>query len=202
MQQIIKDSWFVKISESAVLNFETIKEFIENCIYKHPNKNLLLPQLSNLFVLVCDTNSEKFYHNNKSLKNCLSDEQYEFLQKNDKYILGYIWVSDQKSKNDKNIHYIEFIDTRLKGCNIAEHMMSQYEGYINSDNVDNNCLLLPKEIIDTAVGYWIKNLNFLGTKKETEQYISDKKLKEDKINWDLYLTKLQEIENNMSTDSE
>jgi len=181
---VLEDAIFDKICNINSITYEIIDEFIKNYISKHPNNDLLLRNLSNLYVLygmlVSDNCCEE---NEKKWKDILDEEQYKIIQKNNYYILGFIWINKKKSKN-KKIHYIEFIDTRLRGHNLANYMINKYNNFNYSNNENQICL--PYEIIDTSVEYWKNYFELkydLTTKEDYKKFIIDMKINEDHLKW-------------------
>lgn len=135
---------FGQIKYMNFLNAETIKEFINNYIYKISNvtniQRELLANLNDIYVLVACYNTQKVP--------TLSCSQYMLLKKNKYYILGFILLSSQY---DEKVDYIDFIDTRLKKNNLAKYMIQRYECMYSQ-----NKYLLPRFIINSSVGYWEK----------------------------------------------
>ena len=76
-------------------------------------------------------------------------EDLKILEKERYLILSYMLIDYNTSKN---IHYIEFINTCIKGHNFAKILTEKYiDTYLK-----NNQYLLPKKIIDSAKLYWKK----------------------------------------------
>lgn len=175
MEFLLKDCIFAQLHVIAEnISFEVICDFIENYIYKHPNKRLLLANISNFYMLIAAKHSENFLKvGEKTWHDILSQEQCDFLDNHQHYILGYIWISNSLSKV---YHYIEFIDTRLRGYNLAAHMISKYEKY-------NEVALIPKEIIHTSAEYWKKYFDST-SKKEIKEYLEEMHIDPNDINWD------------------
>ena len=146
---IINDSDFGKI-KSLTISPEAIKEFITNCIFPHPNAGLLLQHFSELYVIVASNSAQRFLRENeKKWIDIMNTEQHNLLISNSQFIFGYIWIDDEVSDTDQN-HYIEFIDTRIRGIKLARYMSRRYRYEIM-----NECnWVLPKQIIETAAGYW------------------------------------------------
>ena len=114
----------------------TLIEFIEHVIFKYP---VMLPDISNIYVLVACEHfpTDKF-----------NEEQKNIFRKNEKYVMGYIWIS--KSSISKQCSFINFIDSRVSGLNIAKYMIEQYE------SSEKDKILLPMEIMKCAQFYWKK----------------------------------------------
>jgi len=102
---------------------QVIKEFVDNCINKHPNKNILIKNYQ--IFMFCHFSDSKLYlkEGEKDWNEFLTPENYTFLQEHEYYIIGYMVINEAKSDN---IHYIDFIDIRLRGYNLASFMMYKY----------------------------------------------------------------------------
>jgi hypothetical protein len=136
-------------------NYEQMMEFINNYIDKQLHKCSLLKRLSDMYVLLGRYASERWRTSGEaSWSELFPDDQAEdlaFLKKHGYWIMGVLLISEQESRNPfgESIEYIEWIDTRLKGYNIAKLMMDRYK---KRHKVD---LLLPFEIVPEAVYYWM-----------------------------------------------
>jgi hypothetical protein len=129
-----------------------IKDFIDY-IYLQPNCVTLITQLSELYVLVAE------WGGNKEWKDFMNKEQYKILKTNQQYVIGYMLVNDTHGKDEH--HYIDFINTRLKGHNIADLMIRKYVSEIMDDGDILFNYLYPQEIIYSAAGYWRKKLDWI-----------------------------------------
>jgi hypothetical protein len=168
-------------------------EFVNNVVLKHPNKCIMLQNLSNIYVLVAlqDFPSELLNHKQKK----------KWEDNNYRIVIGYIWIDEKHSEykninnDDGNIskHYIDFIDTRIRGLNLASYMMKQYENI-------HNCCIFPKEIITTAKNYWKKYFKKeydLYTTEDYHRVVRDLNLYDNFIKWEelYYLLKIEEESN-------
>ena len=95
--------------------------------------------------------NEKFY------KRLLKSEYYEYVDTEDNnLIFGYIAVQ----KTNKGYHFIECINTALRGYNICERIIEMYQNKFNTT-------LIPYEIQKDSSLYWLryfyKNSNRLNT---------------------------------------
>jgi hypothetical protein len=174
----LNNSTFFKKFKDVYWNGEGSIEFLNNIVLKHPNKCVMLPDLSDIYVLVAlqDFPSELL---NDEQKNSWYDNNYRI-------VIGYIWINEKNSEYKNHIegepmpkHYIDFIDTRIKGLKLAEYMMYQYECI-------HNCYIFPKEIIDTASYYWkkyFKKQYALHTIEDYDIFIKDFDLNDNFIKW-------------------
>ena len=121
-------------------NGDSLYEFVNNYILRHPNKNILLQYLSEIYVLVIIDNT------------ILNDEQKNiFKLNNNKFIIGFMLLDENiyyYNNDDFRFRFIDFIDTRINRLNIARFMMIKHSMI--------ECEVLPQEIIDTSKYYWKK----------------------------------------------
>ena len=70
------------------------------------------------------------------------------------YVLGYIWLCPWNVEKEGYIpcHFINYIDSRISGLNIAKYMIDEYE------SADEERYLFPYEIGLSADKYWKKHL--------------------------------------------
>lgn len=122
--------------------FDVINEFLENYICAHPNKGTLIKNLSNMYVLMAVKNP---FWNRK-----LSKSEKYLLDTNSRYIIGFI----DPIRFTENIHYIYYIDTRLREMNIGRYMINKYNYEMNNNLSEEVVHLLPQEVVETAAGYW------------------------------------------------
>jgi hypothetical protein len=169
-----------------------IKDFIDHLL-PQPNGVTLITQLSEMYVLVADM--EKEYLSNKKWKDFMNEEQYKLLETNQQYVIGYMLINDTHGK-DKH-HYIDFINTRLKGHNIADLMIRKYI-------TEKRCGLYPQEIMYSAVGYWRKNLKYIFDNIDYSSDIIDEikifyNIKME-LKWDWLINLFAEEFNNLNND--
>ena len=144
---IFNDAYFNALSRIS-LKYETIMEFITNYIQLQTNKCLLLSNISNLYVLVAKKSSYSGSNvEGKLWDNFLNTDQLNYLNENGEYILGYILLGEKL----EGYQVVDYIDTRLRGCNLAEFMMKKY-------NKINRVEVIPGEIIDSSLNYWKRYL--------------------------------------------
>eukprot|EP01084_Bolivina_argentea_P147859 258647_1 len=121
--------------------YRAVAEFVKNYVLNHPNMNKLLPNLSNIWVLY----TYNFPHFYKSM----NDEQKQLSQSLPYYILGYM-VINKNNLNTDTVHFIDFINTRIRGHNFAKQMIKSYE------RLQKHIYVLPEEIKYGSVGFWAK----------------------------------------------
>jgi len=123
----------------------------------NPDDEWLLPRFLDVYVLVADMNQENDC--NEKWKDFMNEEKYKALKINQQYVIGYMLVNDTHDEDEH--HYIEFINTRLRGHNIADLMIRKYVNEImDNSNVFTN-YLYPQIIVNSASGYWRKQLKFI-----------------------------------------
>ena len=173
MEWIFADASFYKIQDWSG-NPKGLFEFVDTSIRSHPNRGLLTKNLSNVYVLVA-LKSSILFKKDKELrcrerhrltikhadpppgsrhvepryltwKDVLSTEQYDLLNKNERYVIGYMLAT--LDNTPKNVHWIDFIDTRLRKFNLATYMIRRYE--------KGECIVLPHNIILSAPRFWLK----------------------------------------------
>ena len=64
---IINDAYFGKI-KNVPISGEAIKQFINNVVYKHPNREVLLKNLSDIYVLVAYYDAQKLLREGENLE--------------------------------------------------------------------------------------------------------------------------------------
>jgi hypothetical protein len=161
-------------------------EFVNNVvinmdIFDDNNKNgfgIMLSDLSNIYVLISKT---LFPFNKLNSKQKVT---IDLKNATNNFVIGYIWLSPRKIQNKENntLQFINFIDSRISGLNIAKYMIEKYE-----KNCKYKSCLLPFEVSMRAKKYWkkyfIKVYN-IKNNKELDQMINDYKFKETDIRWD------------------
>ena len=184
---VINDADFGKI-KNLYLEEESIKQFIENVVYKHPNSRILLQNLSDIHVLVANIGSEKYLKNDeKSWKDIMNNEQYDILKKNNSLVIAYMLVIEKY----ENIHYIDLFDTVIRKNNLGFHIINKYKKIYDVN-------LIPQDIIETSAKYWAKILDFIDDKNIVrenliEEYIENFNIKDEDISWK-YLYQLCDID--------
>lgn len=169
---------------------EGLHEFLHNVVmnmnmYDENNNSgfgIMLPHFSDIYVLV-SKNDFPFHLLKENNENSITINP---IHKN--YILGYIWLSTKYNNN----HFINFIDSRISGLNIASFMIKQYESFYQ-------CFLLPHEIMFGAAIYWqkyFKNKYNIFSKEDLLIFINENHLEECNIKWNLLFTEYEMLEFN------
>jgi len=123
----------------------------------------------------------------------LSRENYKIVERNNGYhVAGYIMTLATKFIYiycGKPIHFIDYIDTTIRGLKIAQQMMDSYEN-------THNCILIPQEIVDEAAEYWMKWICIKFDVEDVEIfeeiYIDIQnsiELRDEKLKWDYLASK-------------
>jgi len=182
--KVIKGAGFRQIKDCHQIKGETIKQFIDDVVYKHPCwMSILLQNLSDIYVLVanlydeCDLKDGLYDEcdlkdGEKTWKEIMKKEDYDILKKNKTLIIGYMMVSERSST--PNVHYIDLFDTIVRNYNLGEVMIGKYYDI-------NEVLLWPKNIIPTSAKYWANVLDLCHEDKNTGKYCIDKKTIDDHI---------------------
>lgn len=192
---MIQNALFGKLSDYQYCGTEFLEEFLDRYVNKHVNKIWLMFQLSNLYVLIGRKSSDNIVmESEKKWVEIMPPDEYQYMEKNKRYILGYILIRGESKGNKKN-HYIDLIDTRLKGHNLAHHMIEQYERSM----LNNNGLLLPYEIIESSKNYWKNYFSMLDIEstEELDDFIKREQLECDNVKWE-HLKKALSIEEDES----
>ena len=136
---LFNNGYLTKFNSLDHTLFNVSVEFMENYIFESDQKKIILQNLDDLHVFILPFD--------KSLKNILDNDIFNFVKKNHNYIIGFILL-DESAKTDK-LQYIDYIDTRIKKHNLASHMIQLYEQ-------QNNIILVPYDILKSASSYWKK----------------------------------------------
>lgn len=128
-------------------NNNMIMEFIQNCVIHSKEGDLLLPELSNIRVLIAEKNVDVEY---TPWKDILTDEEYSKMLSNNGYIVAYMLYKNHQP--NPNVKFISYIDTRVAGQNLASRLIAA----ASKDEEYYDRIILPYELIGTAVGYWKK----------------------------------------------
>ena len=182
-------TFFGKVSDIWSLGFRSkngLVEFIKSVVMNMDmcdgeNKNgygVMLHDVSNLHVLVShrDFPFESLSEGqNKNINLTAASEDNCF-------VLGYIWTSPNIKRGnagEADFHFIEYIDSRISGLDIAKYMIDMYGDC-------NKACLLPYNIAYGADKYWKKYFedeHDIETKDELKQLIVDCELNSSDIKW-------------------
>ena len=162
---IINDAYFGKIKDLPISG-ETIKQFIDNVVYKHPNWDMLLQNLSDIYIYMCvlvaSFDAQTYCRDGeKTWKEIMKREEYDILEKNRKLVIAYMLITEK----NQNIHYIDLFDTIVRNNNLGRVMIQKYKR-----DHDDEVILIPQEIIKTAAKYWAKVL-YIEDKEDIEERI-------------------------------
>jgi hypothetical protein len=179
---------FGKVSDIWSVGFRSkngLVEFIKNVVMNMDmcdgeNKNgygVMLQDVSNLHVLVSNQDfpfESLSESQNKNINLTASEDKC--------FVLGYIWTSTNIKRgnaSETDFHFIEYIDSRISGLNIAKYMIDLYGDC-------NEACLLPYNIAYGADKYWKKYFedeHDIKTKAELKQLIVDCELNSSDIKW-------------------
>lgn len=179
---IINDASFGKIKDQCISG-ESIKQFLDDVVYKHPNWDNLLQNLSNIYVLVASLGSQDILKDGEtSWNDIMEKKQYDILEKNKYFIVSYMMTKEI----DQNNHYIELYDTIIRKNNLGRVMINKYE-----DNYGVNAI--PREIIQSSAKYWGETLDlycedidtgkYCMYKEDIDEYINEKGLDSKDLRW-------------------
>ncbi len=181
---IINDAYFGKIKDLPVMGY-AIKHFIDNVVYTHPNWDILLQNLSEIYVLIGSFDAQKYLKDGeKNWKEIMKKDEYDILKKNHNLVISYMLVKEE----NQYTHYIEIFDTIIRNNNLGRVMIDKYEK-LNNYNVS----LVPRQIIQSSAKYWGKMLHLykedINTGKlcmyteDIEEYIKDHELNSNHLRW-------------------
>lgn len=169
---IINDAYFGKIKDLPIMG-ETIKQFLDDVVYKHPNWSILLQNLSDIYVLVASFDAQSCLKDGeKTWEQIMKKDEYDILEKNRYFVVAYMLVNEKHQNN----HYIDLFDTIIRnnnlGCVMIEKYVKKYEYMVN---------LVPQKIIRSSAKYWAKVLDFYCEDLDTGKKYIDKNLIEEYI---------------------
>ena len=164
---VIEDAIFGRMDDIGdMFKKEVHEEFVMNVLMKH--KTNLFPEYSYLYILVAHSNrhspsSDSLLPSEKRWSDILNTQQNQLLTKNSAFIIGYMLMTPE---HPLDIHFIEYIDSRVPGYNIADCMIKKFENEVvefaeNSfgcKQVRCKCVI-PKDILSSSAGYWKKYLD-------------------------------------------
>ena len=169
---IINDAYFGKIKDLPIMG-ETIKQFLDDVVYKHPNWSILLQNLSDIHVLVASFDAQSCLKDGeKTWEQIMKKDEYDILEKNRYFVVAYMLVNEKHQNN----HYIDLFDTIIRNNNLGCVMIENYEekyGYMVN--------LVPQKIIQSSAKYWAKVLDFYCEDLDTGKKYIDKNLIEEYI---------------------
>jgi hypothetical protein len=129
MEFIFKDLSFLKIGE-LIGDSRMIEEFVKNYILKQDNiyfKAALLKNLNDVYILYTKPCYRSALRDNELWwDSYMTPEMYKEFNESNGIILAYMLLT-KPNKHRASYMFIDIIDTRLKGHNLAEMLMSRYE---------------------------------------------------------------------------
>jgi hypothetical protein len=158
---VIEDAIFGRIDDigdmfSNGVHEEFILKTLKNCEIN------VLHEYSYIYILVAHSPNNQVEPGHLQWCDILSSSQYEELEKNKAFIIGWLLLS---SEHPQNVYLIEFVDSIVRGYNIVDCMIKRLENEIvefegrnkGCKKVKPKCVL-PKQIFHSSVEYWKKYL--------------------------------------------
>jgi len=162
-----------------------LMEFVNNVVmntnyFDEKNNNghgIMLKDLSDIHVLVSNIDFP-FDKLKPTQKNSID---LSIAKKN--YVLGYIWICPWTIENKECVpyHFIQYIDSRISGFNIAKYMINEY-----MEKGDER-LLFPFEVAYESAKYWRKHFTEeydVKNKNELNKMKIEFELRSGDIKWD------------------
>lgn len=158
---VIEEAIFGRIDEIGnMFSSEVHEEFISNAL-KNCEKNVL-PEYSYIYILVAHSPQNPVEPGHLKWCNILSSTQYALLEKNKAYVIGWLLLSE---KHPKDVYFIDFADSMVRGYNIVDCMIKRLENEIvELECRSKGCMqmkpkcVLPKKIPNNSVKYWKRYL--------------------------------------------
>ena len=195
---VIEDSIFGKIKNFDMKNLP-VQVFKDFAIQQFENNNFNIFKISNLYILIGDYSSQIDLEDDEDgFEDILNEVQYAYLLEHKKIILGYMMVTKSKIRNDT--HYIDWIETCVKKCNIADCMIKNYK------LINNEIKLIPRIFGNNSIDYWFYKQNWNAYSiyvDYIEHLIHDFNLYDisEEIDWkDLYIKIEEEKNKNIQND--
>jgi hypothetical protein len=171
----IKDIW-----NDCLHDKHALREFLNNVVMNVDCNNgsgKMLPDFSDIYVLVSNAD---FPFDKLTLNHKMSIDLSGATQN---FVLGYIWVCPWVLKSEGCVpyHFINFIDSRISGLNIAKYMIEKYE------EAGEEKYLFPFEVMGGAEQYWkqyFTEVYQINNQSELSQMISEFKFEKNDIRWD------------------
>ena len=184
MDILKKYTEFHKIREIYFNDRCGLYEFLNNVVMNtgcdcYNGNGIMLRDFSDIYVLVSneDFPFDKFKMNRKITIDLSAAKE--------SFVLGYIWISSSIKKYEgcNSYHFIQFIDTRISGLNMAKYMIEKYEMM----NFNDDCILFPQQIVMGAQYYWKKyfmEVYEIKNKADLLKMITDFKFGKYDIQWE------------------
>lgn len=187
MDILKKHTEFRKIKDMYFHDRHGLYEFLNNVVMNTNNDccnghGTMLSDFSDIYVLV---SNEDFPFDKLKLKHKIL---IDLSVAKESFVLGYIWVKSTITEYEGccPYHFINFIDTRILGLNIAKYMIEKYEM-----NSDDGCILFPQEVIKGAQHYWKKyfmEVYEIKNKSDLLKMITDFKFGKHDIKWEYLIS--------------
>jgi len=150
---VINDAIFAKIKDLPYSPGEAIKQFVDNVIYKHPNWQILLCNLSDIYVLQALFGSEQYVRKDeKGWKEimCIAEELQKTLPKTIAELQKTLpkYINNQSIPTDILDIIAEFIPN-YESYNMLKKNRSYIVGYMLVTEKDENCHYI--ELFDTII---------------------------------------------------
>ena len=184
--------WIVKDADIHPINKFPYQEkvfldYIEN-IKNLPGSDRmeLIRNQSNVYLLIGRKASDGYIREGeKSWEDILPADKYKTLCDNDYIVLAFLLPTVK----DDTLHYINLIDTFVKGLNLAKLIIDKYQEY------NNDVYAIPKEIISSSAKYWARKYFYCEIideetgkkyydKSIIDDFIKDYELDENELLWD------------------
>lgn len=179
-----------KISYSSLEGYLGHDKFIIEYIMKQPDRSLRLKYYNDTFIYYIVEQDIEYW------RDSLSCEQIDELMKNGYIVAGYIAYTD--SKILENVRFVEYIDTFIRGKDIAEHIIRNIDhDFCQTHHIDmlakspirlNNIIrqdlyVLPRDPILSACLYWRKYIFDRYGYDNIHELIEDVGLYQEETDW-------------------
>lgn len=155
------------IISSTLLGYPGHDEFITEYIMKQEDRHLRLRYYNNTSIYYIVKEDVETW------KGSLTDEQVDKLM-NDGYLaVGYITSTNSTILN--SVRFVEYIDTFVRGKNIALHMMKDVGKYVK--------YVLPRQPSLSSVSYWRRYIMKMYGYDNIHELIEDIELYKENANW-------------------
>lgn len=188
---LLENAYYGYVRKIPTSYFEkAYDEFINHYVKSSVSKTLILRNISNAYVCMGLKLGENYLREGENTWTELikDDPLLRRHMENGATILGYIIFEEdeeEEKEDESKIKFISFIDTRLRGYNIGTKMIEKFL----KQNHKKYKMVLPREIIPDAVGYWVKyfeqDLEDLGVDVFNLETLNEfrRKIKKD-VKWD------------------
>ena len=145
---VVRDASFCPIRDLLPFGMTTITTFVTRTILRHPNCELLLQNLSDLYVLVGHYSSNALVRQNEQTwEKLLTEPDAVDMEKNGHLVIG--WMFMEKSMPG-GVWPIWFVDTLVPSLGLTNQMMFRIQ------KLSSNQYVVPGEILPSATVYWVR----------------------------------------------